>query len=144
VTNLEKAQAWVNSRADGTKEERFDDEAFNELVKWEVAAHKAGVSLDDYASEKYAWVLRATELANSDDPFAIMTATELAFAERMCDLKPRVYLEGAELERVNNLRDEVRAEIEAENRAIELKRAEMERKAPKLKPSGASFEDMFP
>jgi len=138
MTNLEKAQAWVDSRAI----EGRDEDALTELIEWEAAARSAMVSIDDYADEKYGWVLRAIELKNSDDPFAIMTASELAFAERMCDREPRVYLEGDALKEHEEGMAVARAEVMARKERSRLELLEMDRKINE-KNSRVSFEDVF-
>jgi hypothetical protein len=140
MTNLEKAQAWVDSR----KSEGSTENPHAVLADWEAAARRSRTNIDDYADEKYGWVLRAIELANSDDPFSIMTASELAFAERMCDREPRVYLEGAALKDLEDMIAVARAEVAAENEIIRLERIEMERAKPTPKPSSVPFEELFP
>ena len=140
MTNLEKAQAWVDSR----KSEGGNENPHAVLAAWEAAARCSGTNIDDYADEKYGWVLRAVELANSDDPFSIMTASELAFAERMCDREPRVYLEGAALEEHEKGMAAAQVRWEAKAELIRLKRIEMERAKPPPKSSAELFEEMFP
>ena len=142
MTNLEKAQAWVDSRAD---EGRVED-ATEILFEWTISSINTGRDIDEIAEEKYGWVLRAVELANSDDPFSIMTANELAFAERMCDLKPRVYLEGAALKDVEARREIARAEVAAFNAEDKIRLAEIERvkdEREKEKFSKLTFDEMF-
>ena len=139
MTNLEKAQAWVDSRAD---EGRVED-ATEMLFEWTILSINTGRDIDEIADEKYGWVLRAVELANSDDPFAIMTADELAFAERMCDREPRVYLEGAALEEHRKGKEAARVRWEATAEIIRLERIEMERAKLLSKPLSGSFEEMF-
>ncbi len=140
MTNLEKAQAWVDYHSD----EGRDDDVDEVLFGWQLDAQQRRQNIDDYVDEKYNQVLRAIELNNSDDPFAIMTADELAFAERMCDREPRVYLEGAALKDLEDMIAVARAEVAAENEIIRLERIEMERAKPPYKKSGKSFEEMFP
>ena len=123
MTNLEKAQAWVDSRATGRHTEYADEV----LHSWELEALRDERSLDEVIDEKYGWVLRSIELTNSDDPFSIMTANELAFAERMTDLKPRVYLEGAALKEAEARSEIVRAELAAFFAEDKIRLAEMER-----------------
>jgi hypothetical protein len=139
MTNLEKAQAWVDSRAI----EGRDEDALTELIEWEAAARRSRTNIDDYAEEKYGWVLRAIELKNSDDPFAIMTASELAFAERMCDREPRVYLEGAALEEHRKGMAVAKAEGDARRERSRIELLERERAKPPYKKSGKSFEELF-
>jgi hypothetical protein len=140
MTNLEKAQAWVDSRA---IEGRVED-ANEVLFDWVMEAYNTEQDIDDYADEKYGWVLRAIELKNSHDPFAIMTASELAFAERMCDREPRVYLEGAALEEHEKGMEEARVRGDAFDAEDRIRLLEMERAKLPYKPSGQSFEEMFP
>ena len=140
MTNLEKAQAWVDSRAI----EGRDEDALTELIEWEAAARSARVSIDDYADEKYGWVLRAIELKNSDDPFAIMTASELAFAERMCDREQRVYLEGAALEEHEKRMAAAQVVVDARKERSRIELLEREHAMPTPKPSSVPFEELFP
>lgn len=140
MTNLEKAQAWVDYHSDEGRDGDVDEVLFG----WQLDAQQRRQNIDDYVDEKYNQVLRAIELNNSDDPFAIMTADELAFAERMCDREPRVYLEGAALKDLEDMIAVARAEVAAENEIIRLERIEMERAKPPYKKSGKSFEEMFP
>jgi hypothetical protein len=135
MTNLEKAQAWVDSR----KSEGGNENPHAVLADWEAVARRSRINIDDYADEKYGWVLRAIELANSDDPFSIMTASELAFAERMCDREPRVYLEGAALEEHRKGMAAARAEVEAANERSRLERL----KNPPVTMKVETFEDVF-
>ena len=139
MDNLQKAQAWVDSR----KSEGGNENPHAVLAAWETAARRSRTNIDDYAEEKYGWVLRAIELANSDDPFSIMTASELAFAERMCDREPRVYLEGAALEEHEKGREEARVRWEATAELSRFERIEMERAKLLSKPLSGSFEEMF-
>lgn len=138
MTNLEKAQAWVDSR----KSEGGNENPHAVLADWEAVARRSRINIDDYADEKYGWVLRAIELKNSDDPFAIMTAAELAFAERMCDLEPRVYLEGDALKKHEEGMALARAEVEAENEVSRIERLERHRIMDE-KNKKVSFEDVF-
>ncbi len=135
MTNLEKAQAWVDSR----KSEGGNENPHAVLAAWEAAARCSGTNIDDYADEKYGWVLRAVELANSDDPFSIMTASELAFAERMCDREPRVYLEGAALKELEDMMAVASAEVDAFNELDRIRLLKMKR----AKPLSETFEEMF-
>jgi hypothetical protein len=96
MTNLEKAQAWVDYRATGRNAEAED--ANEVLFEWIMEAYNTGRDEGEVIKEKYGLILRAIELNNSDDPYSIMTANERAFTERMTDREPRVYLEGAALE----------------------------------------------
>jgi hypothetical protein len=135
MTNLEKAQAWVDSRADEGREEF----AIIVLGGWESEAHNTGQDIDKVADEKYGWVLRAIELANSDDPFSIMTANELAFAERMCDREPRVYLEGAALKDLEDKQEAARIKGLESDELSRLERL----KNPPVTRKIESFEDVF-
>jgi uncharacterized coiled-coil protein SlyX len=135
MTNLEKAQAWVDSRADEGREEF----AIIVLGGWESEARNMEVDIDEYVDEKYGWVLRAIELKNSDDPFAIMTSNERAFAERMCDLEPRVYLEGDALKNLEDMMAASQAKVDARN---EISRLEL-LKNPPVTRKVESFEDVF-
>ena len=142
MTNLEKAQAWVDSRAD---EGRVED-ATEILFEWTISSINTGRDIDEIAEEKYGWVLRSIELANSNDPFSIMTAVELAFAERMCDREPRVYLEGAALEEHEKGMEEARVRWEAFDAEDKIRLAEMERvkdEREKEKFSRLTFDEMF-
>lgn len=139
MTNLEKAQAWVDYHCD----EGRDDDVNEVLFGWELDAQQRRQDIDDYVDEKYKQVLRAIELNNSDDPFAIMTPSEIAFTERMCDREPRVYLEGAALEEHEKGMEEAQTRWEAKAEIIRLERIEMERTAPKPKPSSVPFEELF-
>lgn len=135
MTNLEKAQAWVDSR----KSEGGNENPHAVLADWEAVARRSRINIDDYADEKYGWVLRAIELKNSDDPFAIMTAAELAFAERMCDREPRVYLEGAALEEHRKGMAAAQAKSDAADERDRLERL----KNPPVTRKVESFEDVF-
>ncbi|MFI3215815.1 MAG: hypothetical protein QX192_03325 [Methylococcales bacterium] len=135
MTNLEKAQAWVDSRAD---EGRVED-ATEILFEWTISSINTGRDIDEIAEEKYGWVLRSIELANSNDPFSIMTAVELAFAERMCDLEPRVYLEGAALEEHEKGMEAARIKGLAADERSRLERI----KNPPVTRKIESFEEMF-
>ena len=140
MTNLEKAQAWVDYHSD----EGRDDDVDEVLFGWELDAQQRMQDINDYVDEKYKQVLRAIELNNSDDPFAIMTTDELAFAERMCDREPRVYLEGAALEEHEKGMEEARVRGDAFDAEDRIRLLEMERAKPAPKPSSVPFEEMFP
>ena len=135
MNNLEKAQVYVDYR------ENNEDAAFT-LNDWEGEARRTRVNIDDYVDAKYKQVLRSIELDNSDDPFSIMTAAELAFAERMCDREPRVYLEGDALKEHEEGMAVARAEVMARKERSRLELLEMDRKINE-KNSRVSFEDVF-
>ena len=132
MNNLEKAQAYVDYR------ENDEDAAFI-LNDWEGEARRTRVNIDDYVDAKYKQVLRSIELDNSDDPFSIMTAAELAFAERMCDREPRVYLEGDALKNLEDMKAVARAELAASDELSRLERI----KNPPVTRKIESFEDVF-
>ena len=50
------------------------------LFEWTMSAISTGRDIDDIADEKYGWVLRAIELANSDDPFSITLCVTIVVA----------------------------------------------------------------